>query len=678
MPSYPIAPTADITTDFFGVTVADPYRPLEDIDSPETRAWIAQQRTITDAYLAALPDRDAIRARLGEIANYERTGLPTHESGVFVVEKNSGLQNQGVVYTMTGEAGDPRVLLDPNALSESGTVALASGALSRDGRLYAYALQESGSDWQTWYVRDVATGRDLDDRLDWAKFSGASWSPDSSGFYYSRYDAPADPAKLDIVGNFQKVYYHTIGTSQTQDRLVYERPDQPKMYVWGGATDDGAYLIFTETLGGVKNGLVVREAGRSGAPDIRLFETDRATYQYVDNDGPLFFISTTEGAPRGRLIAIDLRDPATMRELIGERGDALQEVSACGGRFFATYLTNAYSRVEMFDRGGASLGPIGLPGIGSVAGFSGHRDDACTYYAFSSFTAPATIYRYDLASGASTPYALATSSFDASAYVTEQRFATSKDGTQIPVFITRPKDAPRDGSSRTILYGYGGFDISLGPSFSAAIAAWVSLGGTYAVANLRGGGEFGEAWHEAGMRDRKQNVFDDFFAVARLLVDDGYTTPDRLAISGGSNGGLLVAATLVQHPELARAVLCDVGVMDMLRFHHFTVGSGWIPEYGCADTSEAEFKTLLAYSPLANIKAGTHYPATLVSTGDHDDRVFPAHSFKFTAALQAAQGGDAPIMLYIESDAGHGAGKPLAKALDEAANRFAFLHSVLA
>ena len=678
MISYPPAPTSEIRDDFFGMSVADPYRPLEDIDSPETRSWLDRQRALTESYFARLPDRAAIRARLEEIVDFERTGIPSHENGTFVVERNSGLQNQAVVYTMRGETGTQRVLLDPNTLSENGTVAVAGGSLSPDGTLYAYALQDSGSDWQTWYVRDVASGVDLSDRIEWAKFSGASWSLDNAGFYYSRYDAPTEAKKLDIVGDFQKVYYHTLGTPQASDVLVYERPDIAKMYVWANVTEDGRYLVVHETRGGVKNGLVVRDLHAHGTPDTRLFAPDNATYEVIDNDGPRFFVYTTQDAPNARLVAIDLAEPTTMREIIAETSQSLEGVSSCGGRFFAAYLHDAHSRIERFDYAGTSLGEIALPGLGTASGFYGHRDDSSTYYAFSTFVAPSTIYRYDIATDTSTVYAAPRSSFDSESYVTEQRFATSKDGTRVPVFVTHHKNAPRDGSSRAILYGYGGFNINLTPAFSSTIATWLSLGGTYAVATLRGGGEYGQAWHEAGMGDRKQNVFEDFAAIAELLVSEGYTSHDRLALSGGSNGGLLVAATLTQRPEIASAVLCDVGVMDMLRFHQFTVGAGWIPEYGCATQSDREFRTLLAYSPLANLVPGTQYPATLVSTGDHDDRVFPAHSFKFAAALQAAQGGPAPILLFIESDAGHGAGKPLAKTLDETANRFAFLGSVLA
>ena len=677
MLSYPTAPTADIVDQYFSTEVADPYRPLEDIDSFETRAWLAEQRALTENYFSTLTDRAAIRARLEAIANFERTGFPSHENETYVVERNSGLQNQAVIYTMNGEFGEQRVLLDPNALSENGTIAVAGGSLSLDGLRYAYALQRSGSDWQTWHVRDVASGVDLDDRVEWAKFSGASWNADGSGFYYSRYDEPADPAKLDIVSANQKIFFHRIGTPQAQDVLVYERPDEPKMYLFCHVTDDGRYLAIVETHGGVKNGLVIRDLLSPQLADVRLAAPDLARYSVVDNRGERFFLHTTQGAPNARLVAIDLSAPNEMYEIVAETREALEAVSSCGGRFFAAYLQDAHSRIEMFDTSGTSLGEIALPGIGSAGGFYGHAHDSFTYYAFATFVAPSTIYRYDIATGASTVYAAPSSAFDSEAYVTEQRFATSADGTRVPVFITRAKTAPRDGTSRTILYGYGGFDISLTPAFSASVATWLSLGGTYAVANLRGGGEYGQAWHEGGMRDRKQNVFDDFAAIADLLVTEKYTSRERLAISGGSNGGLLVAATLVQRPELASAVLCDVGVMDMLRFHTFTVGAGWIPEYGCAEASEAEFRTLLSYSPLANLRPGIRYPATLVSTGDHDDRVFPAHSFKFAAALQAAQAGPAPILLFIESDAGHGAGKPLAKALDESAHRFAFLQSVL-
>ncbi len=677
MLAYPPAPTADVKETYFGTVVADPYRPLEDLDAPQTREWIASERALTEAYFDALPRREEIRKRLDALANFERSGIPAHENGTFVVDRNSGLQNQAVTYVMRGADGAARVLLDPNALSENGTVAVGGGSLSLDGARYAYALQTAGSDWQTWYVRDVESGDDLDDRIEWAKFSGAAWNADSSGFYYSRYDEPADAAKLDIVGDYQKVYFHRIGTAQTRDVLVYERPDEPKMYLAGGCTEDGRYLVLVESRGDVKNGLLVRDLHAPHRADVRIAAPDVAHYEVIDNDGSRFYLATSYGAPKGRIVAVDLSEPQTLHEIVPERSHALESVSACGGRFFASYLRDARSVIETFAYDGRPLGAVDLPGIGSAGGFSGHRTDSFTYYAFSTYVAPTTIYRYDIATGASSVYASPHCAFASDRYATEQRFAVSRDGTKVPVFVTRAKDAPQDGSGRTILYGYGGFDISLTPSFSVSVAAWLALGGTYAVANLRGGGEYGQAWHEAGMREHKQNVFDDFAAVAEMLIAQGYTSRERLAISGGSNGGLLVAATMTQRPDLASAVLCDVGVMDMLRFHTFTVGAGWIPEYGCAETSEAEFRTLLDYSPLANVKTGVAYPATLISTGDHDDRVFPAHSFKFAAALQAAQGGPAPILLFIESDAGHGAGKPLAKALDESANRFAFLLRVL-
>jgi prolyl oligopeptidase len=673
---YPVAERGPVVTDYFGTKVPDPYRWMEDIDSAQTRAWVTAEGNLTDSYLAALPTRAAFRARLRSLFDYERVSAPSHQGNTYLISRNGGLQNQSVTYVSQGADGPRRELLDPNVLSTDGTVALGGTSLSYDGKLLAYATQVSGSDWQTWHVRDVATLHDLPDVITWAKFSGASWNRAGTGFYYSAYDAPANGNALNIVNANQKVYFHALGTPQSADVLVYARPDHPDWFLSADATEDGHYLMLA-TGKGNDNGLAYIDLRKAGSKPLNLFPNERATYDVVDNDGPLFFIRTNAGAPNGKLIAVDLRHPRAVKVVIPESDAALQSVTSVGGRFFANYLKDAHTRIVVVGRDGIVLRDVALPGIGTASGFGGHRTDRYTYYSFAGYTMPTTIYRYEIASGSSTVYYHPAVKFDPNAYATEQIFYTSKDGTRVPMFVSYKKGLVRDGRAPAILTAYGGFDIPITPSFSPAIATWLEAGGIYAVPNIRGGSEYGEAWHRAGMLSRKQNVFDDFIAAAQTLIDRKYTSTPRLAIQGGSNGGLLMGAVETQRPELFGAVLANVGVMDMLRFDHFTVGAAWVPEYGSSEANAAQFKTLFAYSPVHNVKPGTVYPPTLISTGDHDDRVFPAHSFKFAAAMQAAQAGPAPILLFVESKAGHGGGKPLQKALDEIGDQYAFLAKAL-
>ena len=674
--TYPAPPQSDAVDDYFGTRVADPYRPLEDIDANETRAWVAAESALTTSYFEDLPQRDALRARLAKLYDYQRVSPPAHESGTYVRARNPGLLNQPIYYVSEGEDGPERVLLDPNGLSSDGTVSVDSWSLSRDGKLFAYGVQQAGSDWMTWRVREVASGRDLPDTIRWSKFSNVAWAADGGGFYYSAFDAPVDPERLNAVTYNQKAFFHRLGTAQENDELVYAIPEHPEWFASLALSEDGRYLIYYSGHG-EKDGVSYRDLENPASPVVQLFPPEIARYVFVDNDGPLFYFYTTEGSPRGRLVAVDVRAPGELREILPEHVDVLEGVASTGGRFFASYLRDAHSDIRIYDRAGGELGRVALPGIGSAGGFYGHRDDTVTYYWFTSYTAPATIYRYEIATGRSTVLSAPQVDFDAERYATEQVFATSKDGTRVPIFISYRRGLLRDGSAPAILYGYGGFNVSLTPAFSAAVALWLELGGVYAVANLRGGGEYGEDWHLAGSLERKQNVFDDFLAAADFLVERGYTSRDKLALKGGSNGGLLVAACIAQRPAICGAALVEVGVLDMLRYQHFTIGHAWIPEFGSAEAGEEQFRTLFAYSPLHALEDGRSYPATLISTADHDDRVFPAHSFKFAAALQRAQGGAAPILLFVESSAGHGAGKPLRKAIDESADQYAFLIDVL-
>jgi len=676
---YPAARKSDVVDDYHGTRVPDPYRWLEDPDSPESRAWIEAQNRLTAAYLAEIPARDTIRQRLTKLWNYPKYGAPFRKAGRYFFLKNDGLQNQSVLYKQASLEATPETLLDPNILSEDGTVALSTLAVSDNGRLLAYGTAASGSDWEEFRVRDVVTARDLPDHLKWIKFSGASWTKDGAGFFYSRYPEPTDKALTDV-NRFQRLYYHRLGTDQAQDVLVYERPDQPDWGMNAEVTDDGRYAVLTVWLGtDRRNRVYYRDLKDPRHPRItgevvRLLDDFDASYAFVGNDGPVFYFLTDLDAPRKRVIAIDTRHPerGRWRELIPQGQDVLEGVQIIHDTFVANYMHDASSRLRLFALDGRMLKDLELPTLGSIGSISGERKDDEMFYAFTSFLYPTTIFRYDFKSGATSVFKAPTIDFEPSRYETKQVFYTSKDGKRVPMFITYKKGLTLDGSNPTYLYGYGGFDISLTPSFSVAMLVWLEMGGVYAVPNLRGGGEYGEEWHQGGMHEKKQNVFDDFIAAAEYLIAQRYTSPAKLAIAGGSNGGLLVGAAMTQRPELFGAALPAVGVMDMLRFHKFTIGWAWVTDYGSAD-SAAQFPYLYKYSPLHNIRAGTRYPATLVTTADHDDRVVPGHSFKFTATLQAAQAGPQPVLIEIETKAGHGAGKPTSKLIEEQGDRMAFL-----
>ena len=676
---YPSARKSDVVDDYHGTKVADPYRWLEDPDSPESRSWIEAENRLTNAYLADIPARGRIRDRLTKLWNYPKFGAPFRKAGRYFFFKNDGLQNQSVLYKQASLAANPETLLDPNLLSEDGTVALSSLAVSDDGRLLAYGTAASGSDWEEFRVRDVATGQDRPDHLKWIKFSGASWTKDGAGFFYSRYPEPTEKALTDV-NRFQKLYYHRLGTDQAEDVLVYERPDQPDWGMNAEVTDDGRYAILNVWLGtDRRNRVYYRDLKSAKRPTVkgdvvRLLDDFDASYAFVGSDGPVFYFLTDLDAPRKRVIAIDTRHPerGRWREVIPQGPDVLEGVQIIHDTFVANYMHDAASRLRLFALDGRMLKDLELPTLGSIGSITGERKDDEMFYAFTSFLYPTTIFRYDFRSGTTSVFKAPAIDFDPSGYETKQVFYTSKDGTRVPMFITHKKGLALDGTNPTLLYGYGGFNISLTPSFSVGTLVWLEMGGVYAQPNLRGGGEYGEEWHQAGMLDRKQNVFDDFIAAAEYLVAQRYTSSQKLAIAGGSNGGLLVGAALTQRPELFGAALPAVGVMDMLRFHKFTIGWAWVTDYGSAD-SASQFPYLYKYSPLHNIRAGTKYPATLVTTADHDDRVVPGHSFKFTATLQAAQAGPEPVLIEIETKAGHGAGKPTSKIIEEQADRFAFL-----
>ncbi len=671
---YPVAKKVDQLDDYHGTKVADPYRWLEDTDSADTKVWVAAENKLTFGFLDQIPERAWIKERLTKVWNFERYTVPFKEGGRYFYSRNTGLQNQNVLYTMTSLTAEPRLLLDPNTLSKDGTVSLAGRAVSHDGKLLAYGISTSGSDWAEWKVRDIETGKDLADDLKWVKFSGASWTRDSQGFFYSRYDAPKEPT-LRGTNYFQKLYFHRIGTPQSADRLIYERPDQKTWMFGGGVTDDGKYLVIDVRQGTEeKNRVYYQDLATPGAPVVKLLDQQDASYSFIDNVGPVFYFRTDLNAPRYRVIAIDTRRPApaNWKEIIPQAAENLDSVGMINDQFVASYLKDAHTVVKIFDVNGKLVREVQLPGIGTVGGFDGKRADKETFYAFTSFTSPATIYHYDMVTGKSTLFRQPKVDFNADAYETRQVFYPSKDGTRVPMFITCKKGLPLDGNNPTLLYAYGGFNIPLTPSFSPRIAVWLEMGGIYALANLRGGGEYGQEWHQAGMKLKKQNVFDDFIAAGEYLIANRYTSPKKLAINGASNGGLLMGAMVTQRPDLWGAVLADVGVMDMLRFQKFTIGWGWVSDYGSSDNPD-EFKALYAYSPLHNIKPGTVYPPTLITTADHDDRVVPGHSFKFAATMQAAQAGPAPVLIRIETTAGHGGGKPTWMQIEEATDMFGFV-----
>lgn len=660
-----------VVDDYHGTQVADPYRWLEDDRSTETAAWVAAQNAVTQDYLAQIPYREQIKQRLTELYDYPKEGTPFRVGEYYFFYRNDGLQNQSVLYYQKGLDGTPEVFLDPNTLSKDGTVALNTVTFSKDDRYAAYSVSRSGSDWVDIYVMEVATRKQLADKIEWVKFSGASWG--DGGFYYSRYDAPAEGASAYSAKNeFQKVYFHKLGTSQAEDRLIYEDKTHPLRYFSGFVSDDFRWLFIVGSEGTSGNEILYKNLTVPNASFKTLFKGFANDYSIVDCIGNTAYVLTNDAAPNFRLVSVDLNAAVPVAtDVIPESENLLEWATTAGGAIFAGYLKDASSRVYQYGFDGALVREIALPGIGTAGGFSGEAEDTEVFYGFSSFNVPPTSYRYTIADGTSTLYHETKVNFDVSAFTVEQVFYPSKDGTRVPMFLVYKKGLKRDGSNPVYLYAYGGFNISRTPGFSASNILLLEQGGIYALANIRGGGEYGEAWHRAGMLEKKQNVFDDFIAAAEYLIAEKYTSPQKLAIAGGSNGGLLIGACLTQRPDLYCATFPMVGVLDMLRYHRFTIGWGWVVEYGSADNA-ADFPYLYKYSPLHNIKRGTCYPPTMIMTADHDDRVVPAHSFKFGATLQAAQGCENPILLRVESDAGHGAGKPISKSIQEQADIWSF------
>ena len=672
--NYPQPPKSEQSDDYFGTKVSDPYRDLENVDSEGTAKWIEAENALTFQYLGSIPERKAINERLTALWNYEKNGVPFHEGGRYFFSKNTGLQNQSVVYSSQTLTGEGRPLLDPNSLSKDGTTALSGMEVERSGKLVAYGLSVAGSDWQEWKVRNIESGKDLEDDIQWVKFSGASWSRDGSGFYYSRFDTPpTGNEQLKQNNYFQKLFYHKLGTRQEQDDLIYERKDHKDWNFSGNVTEDGAYLVISVSQGtDPKNRAFYKDLAHADSKVVELLNKQDASYNFLEHDGPLFWFKTDLNAPKGRIIAIDVNHPDDIKEVVPQSADKLESVSLIGERFIANYLKDAHSLVRLFDLKGKPIGELSLPGLGTAAGFTGKRGDSETFYSYVSFIDPPTIYRYDIKTGQSTVLFCPKVDFKSDNYTTEQAFYRSKDGTRVPIFLTYKKGLNKNSSNPTLLYGYGGFDISITPSFSPANAVWLEMGGIYAVANIRGGGEYGEDWHLAGTKLQKQNVFDDFVAAGDWLIANHYTSTPKLAIGGRSNGGLLIGACLTQRPDLWGAALPGVGVLDMLRYQKFTIGWAWASDYGLSDNAE-EFKALYKYSPLHNVTPGTKYPPILITTADHDDRVFPGHSFKFAAALQAAQAGPAPVLIRIETRAGHGAGKPTSKVIEDVTDQWSFV-----
>ena len=674
---YPTTRTVEQTDDFHGTKVPDPYRWLEDDvrTSKEVAEWVTEQNKVTFGFLKSIPQREIIQKRMTELWNYEKIGAPFKRGGRYYFFRNDGLQNQNVLYQQETLESEPKVLLDPNTWSKDGTVALSGSAFSDDGRYVAYGVQEAGSDWNTWKIQEIETGKVLEDELKWVKFSGAEWTPDSKGFFYARYPKPEEGAAFTSLNANMKVYYHRVGTSQSADVLVYERPDQPD---WGfqlSVSEDGRYLIITVWLGtDDRYRIVVKDLSEPYGLPYELINNFDHEYSFVGSDGQVLYFKTNLDAPNKRVIAIDLKKPAkeNWKEIIAQTDNAMDSVGIVGNMFVCNYLKDAKTQVRLHAMDGTFVREVEFPGIGTATGFDGRRKDTDVFYSFSGFATPPTTYRYNMITGVSTLHRKADVKFNQDDYETKQIFYTSKDGTKVPMFITHKKGLKLDGTNPTLLYGYGGFNISITPSFSVGRVTWMEMGGVYAVANIRGGGEYGERWHKAGTKQNKQNVFDDFIAAAEWLIENKYTSSKKLAIQGRSNGGLLVGACMTQRPDLYGACLPGVGVMDMLRFQKFTAGRFWTDDFGSAEGPE-EVPALLKYSPYHNLKGGVRYPATLITTADTDDRVVPGHSFKFAAQIQASQSGTAPTLIRIETSAGHGAGKPTAKIIEEASDELAFL-----
>ena len=670
--TYPKAEKVDTVDVYFGTEVADPYRWLENDTSAATAAWVEAENKVTNEYLAQIPFRKQLLERLTNLANYEKIGAPFKKHGKYYFYKNDGLQNQSVLYVQDSLEGEPRVFLDPNKLSDDGTVALTGLSFSHDGKYAAYTISRSGSDWTEIYVLDTATGQLLDDHIEWAKFTGAAWQGD--GFYYSAYDAPVKGKEFSNVNENHKVYYHKIGTPQTEDKLIYQNPAYPKRFYYTGTSEDERILFVYESGAGRGNNLFIKDLKKANAPFIQLttdFDYQYSPIEVIDNN---VYIFTNYGAPKNRIMVADINNPKleNWKELIPEMESVLSSAEVIGGKLFLTYDKDASNHAYVYSQKGEHMHEIKLPSLGSV-GFSGTKDDKECFFVFTSFTTPGTIYKYDMDKNSYELYRAPKVEFNSDDFVTEQAFFPSKDGIMIPMFLTYKKDLERNGNNPVFLYGYGGFGISLNPGFTTSRIPFLENGGIYAQVNLRGGSEYGEEWHIAGTKMQKQNVFNDFISAAEYLINNKYTNPDKIAIVGGSNGGLLVGACMTQRPDLFKVAIPQVGVMDMLRYHKFTIGWNWASDYGTSEDSQEMFEYLKGYSPLHNLKPGTKYPATMVTTADHDDRVVPAHSFKFADTLQECNDGTNPTIIRIDSKAGHGAGKPMAKVLEEQADIYGFI-----
>jgi prolyl oligopeptidase len=667
---YPETKKVDVVDDYFGTKVADPYRWLEDDNSPETAEWVKEENNVTNEYLSKIPFRDKLKKRFEELYNYPKYSAPFRAGSKYYFFKNAGLQNQSVMYVKDNLDSEPKLFFDPNKLSEDGTVSLSALSFSKDGKLFAYGTASGGSDWNEFFVMDAESGKLLSDHLKWIKFSGMAWKDD--GFFYSRYPEPTG-SELSTKNQYSKVYYHKIGDDQSKDVVIFEDASKPDRGFSAGTTDDERFLIISFSEGTSNNGFLVKDLSTPGSRFISIVDDLNNNYGVVDNLGDKLLVLTDYKAPNYRLILIDPKNPAraNWKDVIPESKNVLQNVKIIGGKLFATYMQDAANHVYVYDLNGKYESEIEMPALGSVS-LSGRREDNIAFYSFTSFTYPGAIYKLDVSSGKSELYLKVDLNFDFDNYETKQVFYESKDGTKVPMFIVYKKGLKLDGNNPAYLYSYGGFNISLNPSFSAARLMFLENGGVYAMPNIRGGGEYGEEWHKAGMLDKKQNVFDDFISAAEYLINEGYTNPSKLACAGGSNGGLLIGAVINQRPDLFKVAIPQVGVMDMLRFHKFTIGHHWAVEYGSSDNEE-QFNYLYKYSPLHNINGELNYPAVLVTTADHDDRVVPAHSFKYIATLQEKYKGENPVLIRIETKAGHGAGKPTSKVIEEVADLWSFV-----
>jgi len=670
---YPGAPKDNVTDTYFGVKVPEPYRWLENDTSKATGEWVKAQNKVTFGYLSKIPFRENLKKRLTELTNYPKYGSPFKKNGKYYFYKNNGLQNQSVLYVQTDLNSQPEELLDPNKLSTDGTVALSDVSLSNNGKYLGYAIARSGSDWNEIYVMDLATRTLLSDHIQWAKFTGIAWQ--GNGFYYSAYDAPVAGKEFSNKNEYQKIYYHTVGTPQSDDKLVFEDKEFPLRNCGASVSEDEKYMFVTETESTSGNSLYFKDLTNPESSLVKIVADFDNDYSVMDNIGSKIYVLTNWKAPKQRLMMFEATHPEKeyWKEVIPETGDVLESAGIIGGKIVAAYMKDASNHAYLYNLEGTKTGEIKFPTIGSVSGFSGDKNDNEAFYVFTSYTFPPTIYKLDVASNKSEVFRKTEVAFHPEDFVSEQIFYTSKDGTRVPMTITYKKGMKKNGSNPVMLYGYGGFNISMTPSFSVNRILFLEQGGIYAVANIRGGGEYGEEWHKAGTKLHKQNVFDDFIAAAQYLIKNKYTSPRHLAIDGGSNGGLLIGACLTQRPDLFAVAVPEVGVLDMLRYHKFTIGWAWATDYGTSEDNKEMFEYLKGYSPLHNVKKGVRYPATFVMTGDHDDRVVPAHSFKFAATLQAANDGTHPTLIRIDSKAGHGAGKPIGKIIDAQTDMWSFV-----